>query len=174
MAVHMKNKTLRLALCAVLSALGVVFIYFGSLLEVLDMSAAVIASVACIFASIEFGGAYPWLIYAVTGILSLILVPNPMSALMYILFFGFYPILRHSLDKKGRVFGWILKELVFNLSLAVLLLLWKFVFSTEAEPFVLDLIFIVLAEIVFPVYDVALGRISQMYMTKIRHKLKKK
>ena len=90
MAINTKNKTHRLAVCAILSALGVVLIYFGSLIEVLDMSAAVLASVGCIFAAIEFGGAYPWLIYAVTGVLSLILVPNPISALMYILFFGFY------------------------------------------------------------------------------------
>lgn len=173
MAIDTKNKTLRLAVCAILSALGVVLIYFGSLIEVLDMSAAVLASVGCIFAAIEFGGAYPWLIYAVTGVLSLILVPNPISALMYILFFGFYPIIKLRLDKKGRLARLILKELAFNLSLAVLLILWKFVFSAGAEESpVLYVVFIILAEIAFPVYDLALSKLSLMYFAKIRPKIR--
>ena len=173
MAIDTKNKTLRLAVCAILSALGVVLIYFGSLIEVLDMSAAVLASVGCIFAAIEFGGAYPWLIYAVTGVLSLILVPNPISALMYILFFGFYPIIKLRLDKKGRLARLILKELAFNLSLAVLLIMWKFVFSAGAEESpVLYVVFIILAEIAFPVYDLALSKFSLMYCAKIRPKIR--
>ena len=175
MAIDTKNKTWRLALCAILSALGVVFIYFGSLLEVLDMSAAVIASVGCMFAAVEFGGMYPWLIYAVTGTLSIILVPNPMSALMYILFFGFYPILKLALEKRRALVCWILKEVVFNISLAVLFLLWEFVFAAEAESQTfLNILFIVLAEITFPIYDLALSRISATYRKKIRPKFRKK
>lgn len=170
-----KNKTFRLALCAILSALGVALIYFGSLTDILDMSAAVIASVGCIFAALEFGGAYPWLIYAVTGVLSLILVPNPMSALMYILFFGFYPILKLKLERRSRLVCWILKEVAFNISLAALFLLWEFVFVAEAESgLVWNIVFIVLAEITFPVYDVALSKISLMYFAKIRKKLRVK
>lgn len=173
MAIDSKNKTFRLALCAILSALGVVFIYLGSLLEVLDMSASVIASVGCIFAAIEFGGVYPWLIYAVTGTLSLILAPNPMSALMYILFFGFYPILKLKLEKRRRLTSWILKEVVFNISLAILFILWETVFVVEAEiSLLLNILFIVLAEITFPIYDIALSRISFVYLTKLRSKFR--
>lgn len=173
MAIDTKNKTLRLAVCALLSALGVALIYIGSVTGVLDMSAAVIASVGCIFATVEFGGAYPWLIYAVTGVLSLMLVPDPMSALMYILFFGFYPILKVKLDKRSRLFGWIVKEIVFNLSLAILFVLWILLFAAEGEStLVLNLIFILVAEIIFPIYDLALSKMAVVYFRKIRPKLR--
>jgi hypothetical protein len=43
-----------------LSALGVVLLYIGSLVEALDLSAAVLASLACIIAVIEYGKGAPW------------------------------------------------------------------------------------------------------------------
>ena len=69
---HTKN----LALAALLSALGVVLLYVGAVVEVLDMSMAMLASFPIVFAVVEMGGAWPWLMYAVTGALSLILLPQ--------------------------------------------------------------------------------------------------
>ena len=94
------NSTRKLTTCALLAALGVVLLYLGSLVEVLDVSMAVIVSLFCIFAVIEYGGSAPWLIYAVTGVLSLILLPIKTPALLYLLFFGYYPILKEKLEKR--------------------------------------------------------------------------
>ena len=59
-----------------LAALGVVFLYIGSVVQVMDITMAVVASLCCTFAVIEFGGSYPWLVYAVTGVASLIVLPQ--------------------------------------------------------------------------------------------------
>ncbi|MBQ3000089.1 MAG: hypothetical protein IJD64_06490, partial [Clostridia bacterium] len=67
------QRTKRLAVCAMLSALGVVMLGIGSIISVMDISMAVIASLFCIFAVIEYGGAAPWLVFFVTGVLSLLL-----------------------------------------------------------------------------------------------------
>ena len=75
MAGGISQKTRRLTVCAVLCALNLVIMYFGSVIEVLDLTASVVASLACVFAVIEMGGRWPWLIYAVTGVLSLVLLP---------------------------------------------------------------------------------------------------
>ena len=172
-----KKSTKRLAVSAMLSALAVVMLYVGAVSQVLDMTMAVIASLCTVVAVIEYGGATPWLVYAVSGILGFIVClgggASPEIACMYILFFGFYPILKEKLEKKKKWLSWLLKEIIFNISLCALALLSKFVFTTgEADPTAVVVIFFVLAEIAFPLYDIALTRLITLYIFKIRPKIK--
>ena len=172
MAPKTKNKARQIALCAILSALGVVFLYVGALIEVLDISAAVLASVGCILAVIEFGGVYPYLVYALTGTLSLIFVPRPEATFMYLLFFGFYPILKLKLERKNKLVSWILKEIIFNISLVAIIFCYKRVFISEvSEPPLIVVATILLCEVTFPVYDLALTKIKLFYVKKIRPKI---
>ena len=52
------KKSKKIALCAVFSALGVVLLYMGAVFEVLDLSAAAIASMLCVVIISEIGGIY--------------------------------------------------------------------------------------------------------------------
>ena len=168
-----KKSTKRLAISAMLSALSVVMLYIGSASQVLDMTMGVMASLCTVVAVIEYGGAMPWLIYAVSGVLSFIIVPYPETAVMYILFFGFYPILKEKLEKKKKWISWLLKEVIFNVALCVLTLLSKFVFlSADTDSTVITVIFFLLAELAFPLYDIALTRLITVYIFKIRPKIK--
>ena len=86
----MNKNTKRLAISAILSAASVAVMYIGCLTP-LDYTAIAIASIAVVFAVIELNGKYTYLIYVVTSVLSLLILPNKASALMYTMFFGFYP-----------------------------------------------------------------------------------
>ena len=166
------KSTKRLAVCAMLSALGVVMLYMGALIEVIDISMAVLASLLCVFAVIEYGGSAPWLVYAVTGVLSLLLSPRTPSV-MFVLFFGYYPILKEKLEAKSKKVCWIFKELIFNAALAVMLTALRTMFLGTVEiPIELMIIGIVLLEIIFVVYDFALTRLISLYIFKIRKRLK--
>lgn len=165
-------KTKQLTVCALLSALGVVLFYLGSLIEVLDISVAVIVSLFCVFAVIEYGGRTPWLIYGVTSVLALLLLPAKTSAVLYFLFFGYYPIVKSKLEKRSRGVAWLCKELIFQVALAVMLLLSRFLLTAEnTDPWFLWVAMIVLAEIVFPLYDIALTRLITFYFRKLRNML---
>ena len=59
-----RARTRRMATAAVLSALGVVFLGVGALLEVLDLTMAAVASVCVVFAVIELRGGYPRFIWS--------------------------------------------------------------------------------------------------------------
>ena len=158
-----------------LAALGVVLLYAGSLIEVLDISMAVIASLLCVIAVIEYGGSAPWMIYGVTAILSALLLPNKSPAFLYIAFFGFYPILKEKLEKKPRVICWILKELVFNVCLVILALGTYFFFTLKDNSLINPItiaIALVLCEAVFVLYDIALTRLISFYIIKIRSRIK--
>ena len=168
-----KMQTKKLTVCAMLSALGVVLLWLGSAVEVVDVSMAVVASLFCVFAVIEYGGAAPWLIFSVTGLLSLILLPQKTPAILYLLFFGYYPIIKERLEKKRRMIGWIAKEIVFNGALFLLLILSRFLLmGSETEPLWMFVAVVVLAEIAFPVYDMALTRLISFYLFRVRHRLR--
>ena len=168
------DSTRRLALCAMLSALGVVMLYFGAMIEVVDISMAVIASLLCVFAVIEYGGAYPWMVFGVTAVLSILLLPNKTPAAMYAVFFGFYPIIKEKFEAKPRVVSWVLKELVFNVALAVLGLLLRYVLivgEVSINP-IYVVVLVVAAEGVFVMYDIALTRIISLYIFRLRKRFR--
>ena len=167
--------TRKLTTCAMLSALGVVLLWLGSVVEVLDLSMAAIVSLFCIFAVIEYGGGAPWMVFGVTGILSLILLPQKTPAIMYVLFFGYYPILKEKFEKRPRAVSWILKEAVFNVALAVLLVISHFTMFISADlgsTIYLYIVFAAVAELAFPLYDIALTRLISLYIYKLRSRFR--
>ena len=158
-----------------LCALGVILLALGALIDVLDITVAVLASLLCVYAVIEMGRAYPWMVWLVTSLLALLLLPVKAPALIYALFAGFYPILKEKLEKLSRVLSWILKLAVFHLSMLAIALLMKLVFHTEIElgtyawmPFLIY----PLALVCFVVYDLALTRLITFYLFRLRKHFK--
>jgi predicted membrane protein len=92
-------RTRKLAVAAMLCALGVVLLYVGSVIEVLDLTMVGISSVLVFFAVLEMGNPFPFLIYFVTAILSMLLLPSKFAAVFYLLFGGIYPILKAKLER---------------------------------------------------------------------------
>ena len=160
-----------------LVALGVIFLCIGALLEVLDISMAVIASLCVIIAVIEYGKGAPWMVYAAISVLSFLLIPTNLAVMFFALFFGFYPILKEMLEKKSKVVRWILKELIFNVCLAIIMALYlsfffqDFAFSAIPLPWLI-VAAVLLCEIVFVMYDIALTRMITFYVVKLRHRFK--
>ena len=167
-----RNNTARLTVCAMLSALGVVILLLGSVVEVVDMAMAALASLLCIFAVIEYDKAAPWLVYAVTAVLALILpIPNKTPAVMHAGFLGYYPIIKEKLERRKKPIAWLLKLVIFNAALAVIFLVVKFVLSPlTSTPLWMYVALFPLAELAFILYDIALTRLITLYILKIRHR----
>ncbi len=168
--------TKKLTVCAMLSALGVVLLYIGSFVEVMDISMAVIASLFCVIAVIEYGKSAPWMIYGVTSVLALILLPNKTPAAFYAFFFGFYPVLKEKLEKLPRVPAWVLKLVIFNICFVLIIIAAYVVMWSQSDVQALSPILLgvmaVLAQAVFVLYDIALTRLISFYIVKLRNKLK--
>ena len=158
-----------------LVALGVIFLGIGALVEVLDISMAVLASVCVIIAIVEYGKSAPWMVYAGISLLSLLLLPSKFPAVLFALFAGFYPILKEKLERKNKVIRWVLKEIIFNVCLTVITLLYFFLFfrGTIQVPWMIAAA-IILSELVFILYDKAISKIIRIYVMEIRHRLKLK
>ena len=169
------SSTKRLTVCAMFAALSVVMLYLGSLVELLDISMAVIASLLCVVAVIEYGKGAPWMIYGATAILSLVLLPNKTPAVLYAMFFGYYPILKEKFEKLPGVISWVLKEITFNLALIIMgvatVLIMLGVDNALVNPITVG-IAVVLAEVVFVLYDIAMTRLISFYLINLRRRFR--
>ncbi len=158
------------------SALGTVLLYIGSFIEILDISIAVLASVLTALMVIEYGKNAPWAVFAATSILSLILLSYKLPAFMYVLFFGYYPIIKEKIERlKSKAIQWLIKIGVFSAASALLLFVCT-VFTADLElssGVLMTVAFVVLAEIMYVMYDIALTRIITLYLVRFRHRFKK-
>ena len=107
------------------------------------------------------------------------LLAEPESKLMYICFFGFYPILKAAVDTMRKpILEWIIKFAIFNVCVIAVYLLFAEAFGVSLEDFgdfgkygaVLLLAF---GNIVFVLYDIAVSRMAMMYMAVIHPKIKR-
>lgn len=165
--------TRALTVSAILCALGVILLALGSLVQVLDITMAALASLLVIFAVIEIGGKYPVLIYAVTGLLSVLLVPYKTAPLLYLCFAGYYPLLKAVLEGRlPKLWAWVLKVLLFNAALVLTLVLAIKLFAEFTVPAVWYYYLLPLCSVVFVVYDIALTRVITMYLLRWRQRFR--
>ena len=167
---NLKNKTKYLAIAAMLSALGVVIMLLGAVISVLDLTMVALASIIVFFSILEMGSPYQYLIYAATSLLSILLLPDKVSAVLYIVFGGIYPMLKRMLEKLPIVLSWVLKAVYFNLVLVATVYGAKFLFGVEEEKLTIALF--LLGNAAFFLYDIAMTRLITYYLLGLRKKLR--
>lgn len=168
------KKTRDLTTCALLCALSMAFMLLGSVLDVLDLSAVMLASVMSLFIYVEFGGRYAWTAYAVTGILALLLLPSKAVAAEYLLFGGFYPICRVYLMRFSRWLSLLLRLAIFNLSFTVITLLLNYLITPTDAPLPLQVLTYAVGNAAFLLYDHALSRVGLLWIRYLAPRLKRR
>jgi hypothetical protein len=166
-------KTRSIALNGVLGALAVVCLLLADFLPTNTISLYALSSFFVSIAIVENGVRAGWIFYIATGLLSLIIVPDKMILIPYVLFFGMYGIVKFYIEKLRRiVIEYILKFIYFNACAAVI---YAAAASLLAGLPVMKLswwILIAAAEAVFFIYDIVYTMFINYYRTKIRAKLR--
>ena len=170
----MHSKTKKLAISAVMSALGVVIMYIGAVVSVLDLTMVAMASLIIFFAVIELQGPYPWLVYSVTAILGILLLPCKECATMYLLFGGLYPIFKEMFERLHPIVCWILKFSFFNTSLLLIITIVVYILHVPDTELSFGWLIFLCGNGVFLLYDIATTKLVTLYMVKLRKLLKLK
>ena len=165
------KKTRKIALAAILSALSVVILLLGSIITVLDMTAVALSSILIMLAVIEIGGAYPYLIWLVTGILSLLLLPDKFGALLYLSFGGIYPIFKAMFERLHYIVSWVLKFSCFNVMLIIMIVVANFVLALPDTGLGFTLTVFGVCNFTFFIYDIATTQLITLYLVKLRKML---
>ena len=163
-AAEMKSntRTRKLALSAMLSAVSTALLCFAAVLPSGRAAMAAIAGLVGVLTMIHCGGKWAVGVYVVSAVLSLLLSPVKIVALMYAAFFGYYPALKSPIERiRNRWIGWVLKFCVLNLA--------AFVTWFVAKQFFPETLWIlwVVVNAVFVIYDICLTQLIQMYIKKI-------
>ncbi len=170
---RIRKNTKKMTLAASFAALSFVLLLVGSFFESLDLTFSALASFTVVLAVIELGRPYPLLIYAVTSLLALLLLPSKFAAVCYALFFGFYPIFKEMFERFRPLVSWVLKFSLFNIGFFVILLASRFLLGLpDLSPF--DIPLLLLGNAAFFLFDFALSRLITLYLFKLRRLLKLK
>ena len=157
------------ALCVVLMLVS----YFPYLTYTVPAFAALFVMAVLI----ETGIKWAIFTYISAAVISL-LTAEPESAIFFAFFFGHYPIVKVFLERiKNKALRTLSKFLVFNVSLAFMYFLVMRLMGIETDfggySQYIVYIALVLANIVFLVYDSALKQLSGWYLFKIHPIVKK-
>ena len=116
----MRRQTSRIALCGVVAALSVVVLFMTGIVPVATVALPAVAGCFLIAVVAETSVRWGVMVYAVVSVLSLFLVPDREAALLYVVFFGYYPALYGALGRvRNRVLCRVLKFLVFNAAIVL-------------------------------------------------------
>lgn len=173
------SKSGKIALGGLLTALGVVLMFLTGLIPVGTYALPAIAGVLLIIAVIEIGLKWAWMIYIAVAVLSLLFAADKEAALLFALFFGYYPVLKSLLERiSNKAASWVSKFLVFNIAMVVCFFLAVALLQIPEESFTLfgvylPWVFLILGNIVFFIYDIALSGLVMTYFEKLHPKIKK-
>lgn len=167
-----RHRRLRyLTLSAMLTALSVVILYMGSLLDILTLTVVGIVSVFMLFAVRELPVIYRLFIYVGTSILAALFMPTPETPLLYATFGGLYPLLKFPMERLHRFFTVMLKLLFFNTVITAFELCSVFVFGLPSSVWYMLLLLYLVANPTFYIYDRLLDRLLIDYEVRLRPRL---
>ena len=169
----MMKKTKKLTLSALFSAVSVSLLALASLTEIADIAVSMLASAILVLAVIELGEKWGFMIYAVTSTLSLLLLPSKFIAAVYLVFTGLYPLVKRRFDAFPKIPAWGLKLLYFNFSLAMALVLAKFVFLIETYSDLLLVLYFATANLCFILFDILIKRATLVYLVRYRERFRR-
>lgn len=170
------KKSAKTALGGITASLSLVFMLLTAVFPFLTYASPEIAGTLLIIMVLELNKKWAFGAYVTVSLLSLFILPDKEAAMMYVGFFGFYPILKPVLESKlPRVWEWLCKFLVFNASVCVSYLIIVYIFSIPIEgmerfgkwavPALLAM-----GNVMFILYDMVISRLVSIYLNRWQKK----
>ena len=101
------------------------------------------------------------------------------AAILYIMLLGYYPIVKSLIERINKQFvEWIIKIIGFNTVAIAFYYVSSVVFKIPFDSFgnfekYSSLVFLLLCNIVFVIYDIGISRVASYYMIKLHDRVKR-
>ncbi|MBQ9965987.1 MAG: hypothetical protein IJP22_04585 [Clostridia bacterium] len=172
----MRNTT-RITFGGIMAALSVVFMLL-SYFPYFTYAAPGIASLAIMVCVIESDKKLAFSVYIAASIIVFLLAESE-SKFVFVLFFGYYPIIKAVLDGKLKgIVLWITKLVIFNISVFAIYFVTSRTLGITFEEFN-DLgkygiiIILLVLNIAFVLYDIAISRMAVFYICRLQKSVRK-
>lgn len=172
----MKN-SFKISFCGIISAFALILMLSTGLISFGTYAFPCFSGMLLVAIVIEFSAKWAYSAYGAVSLLSLFMAGDKEAVIYFIAFFGFYPILKSSLEKiKSKPLQYIVKYAIFNLCIVSAFFVAKFVLMIPDEEFTLfgvyiPWIFLIIANIFFILYDRCVTVMVLNYVHRIRNKI---
>ncbi len=162
-------------MCGVLCALSVMCMML-TVIPAATFSMPAVAGLILLPLALEIDLKWGLAGYVVTAVLSFLLAPDMEAKVLFIGFFGYYPVLKTWLDKqRPLVLQWAVKLLLFNVTMVSAYCLLLYVLGLPADTFELfdvniPLVLLCIGNLIFVIFDLALTSVTALYWQR-GHKL---
>jgi len=169
----------KIAVSGVCTDLSVVLMFLGSMLYVFSYAVPVMLGLLMMMLHKTFGKKCAFITFFSVSLLSLILVAEKEGVLLYILFFGYYPVIKPRLDLlKSGLLRALCKICLFNAALisAELLAYYAFripFFEGSGSHALFAAVFTGAMNIIFILYEFMLNSYYTLYVNRLEPKIKK-
>lgn len=175
----MNNVSYRVALGGVISSLCIFAMFLTSVAPFLYLTLPMIAGALITIIVVEVNTSWAFLTYAAVSILSLFVTPDKEAAIIFILFFGHYPILKQKVEHLSSKFlKTVLKFIIFNICIVIdyQITLHLLGIDSMTEDFAMFgkfgiYILWALSNVIFIIYDYALSGCVDMYIKYLKPKI---
>lgn len=172
----MKNSKV-IAYSGVATALSVVMLFLGSIVWVLGYTMPLVASLIMIVLLESVSKKSALLTFVSTSVISFILLNDKECVLLYVLFFGYYPLIRDKLnDIKPKFLSYLLKFVSFNAAMVLTQILCVYVFGIPFDDMLGKwgiVVFVLCLNLVFIVFDKLYTLLLRLYRIKLKKKVEK-
>ena len=175
----MSGKSTQIALGGMFSALCVALMFMTGLAPFATYAIPMLAGAMLIPVVVELGPKTAVMVYLSVGIISIFVAADKEAAMMFLVFFCYYPILKQRLERlPGRILEYFVKIFIFNASVVGG---FAFVFYVLGMKELLEglgdfgrytaLILLAMGNVIFVIYDVALTRHYTLYIRWFRPRI---
>lgn len=170
------NKSICIAFCGIMTALCVVLMFLTGLIPVGTYALPALAGILLVVLVVEMGTSWAWPVYIASSALSVFLAADKEAAMLYVLFFGYYPILKAVIERRrlNTAITYLLKFSVFNVSMIAGYFVSIWVLGVPQDSFTmfglnLPVLLLIAGNVTFAVYDYAISSVVVTY-TRRFHK----
>ena len=158
-------------------ALAAVFLWLSGILPLATYGWPILASFTLVIEREECKRGHAWCCFAASAVLGLLLCADKEAALVFT-FLGYYPLLKPRFDAiRSKILRWGAKLALYAVTMGAMYALILFVFQLDAAvqefrataPWLLWAT-IALGLLLFFVYDLALSRLTAVYLARRRRK----
>ncbi|MBC7765135.1 MAG: hypothetical protein H7Y41_01525 [Hyphomonadaceae bacterium] len=168
-----KNKAHIATIGAATIALSIIFLFAASIAPTGRFLLFAIATMLSIAVVIECGLAWAWTSYAATAILALFLVPDKTMVFLYILFFGYYGMVKMYIEMLQKLWlEWTIKMTLFAVVSYIIGFLLAGLIGLKLPANYSMLILWGIAIVGFTLYDIGYSSAANLYIHSLQRYLK--
>ncbi len=161
-----------MTLTALLTGITVVMLYLAAVLPSAKLSVVAVAGLSSSIAVMQYGRMAGLLCYAASFLIALMIVPVKSIAILYGIFFGYYPVVKNKLESLPKIsIEWLFKILIFNFVFVATVLLLKYGFlpNIGLDGIAVPLLWVA-GNIAFVFYDIVFSKLIGFYCARFANR----